>query len=140
MKFGIHNPSWLFGPDPYEMFEALKKKVQWVEANGFNWFSLMDHLIQIPFVGAADEPFMEGWSTLSALAAVTSKIRLATLVTSVAYRNPAHLAKIAAGDGNKAFYEAKLVSARYWMERMIPECPMLLERIQAGSETIMKFA
>jgi alkanesulfonate monooxygenase SsuD/methylene tetrahydromethanopterin reductase-like flavin-dependent oxidoreductase (luciferase family) len=34
---------------------------------------------------------------LSALAAVTSRIRLATLVSSVAYRNPAHLAKIAAG-------------------------------------------
>jgi F420-dependent oxidoreductase-like protein len=97
MKFGIHNPSWLFGPDPYEIFEALKKKAQWAESNGFSWFSLMDHLIQIPNVGVEDEPFMEGWSTLSALAAVTSKIRLATLVTSVAYRNPAHLAKIAAG-------------------------------------------
>jgi alkanesulfonate monooxygenase SsuD/methylene tetrahydromethanopterin reductase-like flavin-dependent oxidoreductase (luciferase family) len=34
---------------------------------------------------------------LSALAAVTSRIRLATLASSVAYRNPAHLAKIAAG-------------------------------------------
>ncbi|MGA2490411.1 MAG: TIGR03560 family F420-dependent LLM class oxidoreductase [Anaerolineales bacterium] len=79
------------------MFGGLKKKAQWAEANGFAWFSLMDHLIQIPNVGAEDEPFMEGWSTLSALAAVTSKIRLATLVTSVAYRNPAHLAKIAAG-------------------------------------------
>jgi F420-dependent oxidoreductase-like protein len=97
MKFGIHNPSWLFGNDQYEIFEELKKKAQWAEANGFSWFSLMDHLIQIPFVGAEDEPFMEGWSTLSALAAVTSRIRLATLVTSVAYRNPAHLAKIAAG-------------------------------------------
>jgi F420-dependent oxidoreductase-like protein len=57
----------------------------------------MDHLIQILHVGAVDEPFMEGWSTLAALAAVTSKIRLGILVTSVAYRNPAHLAKIAAG-------------------------------------------
>ncbi len=47
--------------------------------------------------------------------------------------------KLAAGGGNTALYEAKLVSARYWMERMIPECPMLLERIQAGSETIMAF-
>lgn len=47
--------------------------------------------------------------------------------------------KLGAGEGNKAFYEAKLVSARYWMERMIPECPMLFERIQAGSETIMAF-
>jgi hypothetical protein len=48
--------------------------------------------------------------------------------------------KLAAGAGNKAFYEAKLVSARYWMERLIPECPMLFERIQAGSDTIMGFA
>jgi alkanesulfonate monooxygenase SsuD/methylene tetrahydromethanopterin reductase-like flavin-dependent oxidoreductase (luciferase family) len=31
------------------------------------------------------------------LGAVTSRIRLATLASSVAYRNPAHLAKIAAG-------------------------------------------
>lgn len=97
MKFGIHNPSWMFGPDPHNIFEELKKKAQWAETNGFSWFSLMDHLIQIPFVGVEDEPFMEGWSTLSALAAVTNKIRLATLVTSVSYRNPAHLAKIAAG-------------------------------------------
>jgi probable F420-dependent oxidoreductase len=57
----------------------------------------MDHLIQIPPVGAPDEPFIEGWTALSALAAVTSRIRLATLASSVAYRNPAHLAKIAAG-------------------------------------------
>jgi F420-dependent oxidoreductase-like protein len=57
----------------------------------------MDHLIQIPPVGQADEPFIEGWTALSALAAVTSRIRLATLASSVAYRNPAHLAKIAAG-------------------------------------------
>jgi alkanesulfonate monooxygenase SsuD/methylene tetrahydromethanopterin reductase-like flavin-dependent oxidoreductase (luciferase family) len=57
----------------------------------------MDHLIQIANVGAPDEPFMEGWTVLSALAAVTSRIRLATLATSVAFRNPAHLAKIAAG-------------------------------------------
>jgi len=97
MKFGIHNPSWLFGPDPYEMFEAVKRKAQWAEAHGFAWFSVMDHLIQIPGVGAPVEPFMEGWTVLTALAAVTSKIRLATLVSSVAYRNPALLAKMAAG-------------------------------------------
>jgi alkylation response protein AidB-like acyl-CoA dehydrogenase len=48
-------------------------------------------------------------------------------------------AKLAAGTGDADFYDAKLVSARYWMERMIPECPMLFERIQAGSATIMAF-
>jgi alkylation response protein AidB-like acyl-CoA dehydrogenase len=40
---------------------------------------------------------------------------------------------------NAAFYKEKLICARYWMERMIPECPMLAERIAAGSETIMAF-
>jgi F420-dependent oxidoreductase-like protein len=97
MKFGIHNPSWVYGPDPVEAFEGIKAKAQWAENHGFVWFSVMDHLIQIGGVGAPDEPFMEGWTVLSALAAVTSRIRLATLATSVAFRNPAHLAKIAAG-------------------------------------------
>src|ERR1700751_5290203 len=97
MKFGIHNPSWFYRPDPAEAFEAVKAKAQGAENHGFVWFSVMDHLIQIPVVGAPDEPFIEGWTVLSALAAVTSRIRLATLASSVAYRNPAHLAKIAAG-------------------------------------------
>jgi F420-dependent oxidoreductase-like protein len=97
MKFGIHNPSWVFGPDPTKAFEGVKAKAQWAEDHGFVWFSVMDHLIQIGGVGAPDEPFMEGWTVLSALGAVTSRIRLATLATSVGYRNPTHLAKIAAG-------------------------------------------
>ena len=37
------------------------------------------------------------------------------------------------------FYKGKLTCAKFWMERLIPECPMLLERIQAGSETVMEF-
>lgn len=94
MQFGIHNPSWVYEGDP---FEGLKTKAQWAENHGFAWFSVMDHLIQIPGVGVPNEPFIEGWTALSALAAVTSRIRLATLATSVGYRNPTHLAKIAAG-------------------------------------------
>jgi F420-dependent oxidoreductase-like protein len=96
MKFGLHNSSWVGHPDPAEMFEAVKTKAQWAEDRGFVWFSVMDHVIQIPRVGAPDEPVIEGWAVLAALAAVTSRIRLATLCTTVGYRNPAHLAKFAA--------------------------------------------
>ncbi len=96
MRFGIHNSSWLDGPDPAEAFEVVKVKAQWAENHGFVWFSVLDHMIQIPRVGAPDEPFLEGWTVLAGLAAVTSRIRLATLATAVGYRNPAHLAKIAA--------------------------------------------
>ena len=35
-------------------------------------------------------------------------------------------------------HKDKLMCAHYWMERMVPECPMLLERVQAGSATIMQ--
>jgi F420-dependent oxidoreductase-like protein len=96
MRFGIHNSSWLDRPDPAEAFEAVKTKAQWAENHGFAWFSVMDHMIQIPRVGAPDEPVLEGWTVLAALAAVTGHIPLATLCTAVGYRNPAHLAKIAA--------------------------------------------
>jgi len=48
-------------------------------------------------------------------------------------------ARLAAKPVNAAFYQEKLVAARYWMERMLPECAMLAERIQAGSATIMAF-
>ncbi len=53
--------------------------------------------------------------------------RMAKLATEKLKTNPP----------NAQFYQDKLVSARYWMERMIPECPMLFERIQAGSANLM---
>lgn len=94
MKFGIHSPSFIY--DDTNIFDGIKKKAIWVEENGFDWFSVMDHMIQIPVHGAPEEPFMEGWTLLSALAAVTDRIRLATLVSSTSYRNPALLAKMVA--------------------------------------------
>ncbi|HWY61163.1 MAG TPA: acyl-CoA dehydrogenase C-terminal domain-containing protein [Rhizomicrobium sp.] len=50
----------------------------------------------------------------------------------------ARMAKISLGKDDP-LHKDKLMCARYWMERLIPECPMLLERIQAGSETVMAF-
>jgi alkanesulfonate monooxygenase SsuD/methylene tetrahydromethanopterin reductase-like flavin-dependent oxidoreductase (luciferase family) len=63
---------------------------------GFDSFSVMDHFHQIPFIGKPEEPMPEGWTTLSVLAGITSKIKLGTLVTGVIYRYPSVLAKIAA--------------------------------------------
>jgi hypothetical protein len=31
MKFGIHHPSWVNGPDPTAAFEVVKAKAQWAE-------------------------------------------------------------------------------------------------------------
>jgi hypothetical protein len=60
MQFGVHNPSWMYGPDPPDIFDGIKVKAQFAESNGFVWFSVMDHLIQIGGVGAPTEPLMKG--------------------------------------------------------------------------------
>ena len=46
-------------------------------------------------------------------------------------------AALAAGTGNAAFYETKLVTARYFAERFMPDCGALRRKIEAGSEAIM---
>jgi hypothetical protein len=47
--------------------------------------------------------------------------------------------KLAGAPANARLYQDKLMCARYWMERLIPEGPMLAERIAAGSGTVMEF-
>ena len=67
---------------------------------GFTWFSVMDHLIQIGNVGAR---YLHGAAGRSCPASPRDdQLRLATLVSSVHYRNPAHLAKIPASTRSAA--------------------------------------
>jgi F420-dependent oxidoreductase-like protein len=56
----------------------------------------MDHFHQIPSVGKKEDPMLEGWTTISVLAGITSKIKLGTLVTGITYRHPSVLAKMGA--------------------------------------------
>ena len=46
-------------------------------------------------------------------------------------------AKLNAGDGDKAYYETKLVTARFYMERIMPETQLRLAGIQTGADTLM---
>lgn len=95
MKFGLHNASFLpTTGDPRDVWPQLRERAQWMDASGFDYISVMDHLWQIPGVGSQDEPFMEGWMTLAALAEVTRNLHLTTLVTGVGYRNPGLVVKM----------------------------------------------
>jgi F420-dependent oxidoreductase-like protein len=56
-------------------------------------FWVMDHFFQIPFIGEPEREMLEGYSVLSYVAGLTSRIELGTLVTGVAYRHPGVLIK-----------------------------------------------
>jgi alkylation response protein AidB-like acyl-CoA dehydrogenase len=47
---------------------------------------------------------------------------------------------LAAGTGDRAFYKAKLITARYYAERMLPETGALRRKLEAGSEAMMALA
>lgn len=46
-------------------------------------------------------------------------------------------ARLNAGDGDKTYYETKLVTGRFYMERIMPETQLRLVRIQTGADTMM---
>jgi F420-dependent oxidoreductase-like protein len=97
MKFGYQQPSHTFGEmHGKTIFEQLSHVAKKSEDHGYDSFWIMDHLTQIEFVGKAEEPIMESYTTLSALAALTDRIKLGALTTSNLFRNPALLAKMGA--------------------------------------------
>ena len=100
MQFGLQHPNFNFdynsqGNDISYITDSLKNLVSKAENSGFDSFWVMDHFHQIQFVGKPEDPMLEGWTVLSMLAGITTKIKLGTLVTGIIYRYPSVLAKIA---------------------------------------------
>jgi len=93
--FGFHMPTFTFPGVPNDrLFDRVVDNAKAAEDAGFDLITVMDHFYQIRGIGPETEPMMEAYTTLSALATQTSRVKLGTLVTGVTYRNPALLAKM----------------------------------------------
>ncbi|MFQ5986571.1 MAG: TIGR03560 family F420-dependent LLM class oxidoreductase [Thermoplasmata archaeon] len=89
-------PAETYAPEQYEAMVALAREV---ERLGYASGWLFDHFRPHPMIPPERVPTtstFECWTTLAALARETARLRLGSLVSAVAYRSPALLAKMAA--------------------------------------------
>jgi len=92
--FGLQLPNFGFGAPDDQLFDQVVARATAAESSGFRSLWVMDHFYQLPALGGADQPMLEAYTLLGALATQTHTATLGTMVTGVTYRNPALLAKI----------------------------------------------
>jgi F420-dependent oxidoreductase-like protein len=98
MRFGLFIPQgWrhdLVGIDPAAQWAAMSGLAAHADAGDWESLWVYDHFHTVPVPSA--EATHEAWTLMSAFAATTSRVRLGQMCTSMSYRNPAYLAKVAA--------------------------------------------
>ncbi|MGO9030037.1 MAG: LLM class F420-dependent oxidoreductase [Acidimicrobiales bacterium] len=94
MKLAIHFPNFTLPGGPEALAPTLAATARAAEEGGVTSFTLMDHWFQMEELAAAQEPMLEGYTSLGYLAGQTRRMDLGLLVTGVTYRHPGLLAKI----------------------------------------------
>src|SRR3984885_3568274 len=110
MRFSI----W---PNPAQPWDDIYEITSHCERTGWDGVYFADHFMPNgPGPEPLDGDILECWSIIAALAASVPRLRLAPLVTSVTYRHPAVLAKIAAAVDQIAHGRLTLGIGAGWQE------------------------
>ncbi len=91
VRFGVQLPLWDYNVHEEVSYEVIRGTTLLSEDLGYDFVSLDDHLMR-----GRGNIFYESWTTLSMLAAVTTRVRFQNSVLCNMYRPPALLAKMAA--------------------------------------------
>jgi F420-dependent oxidoreductase-like protein len=141
MKIGLQIPSFSWPDTPASLAGTLADIARTAEDAGFASIWVMDHFFQLePMLGKAGEPMLEGYSTLSYLAALTQRVKLGTLVTGIVYRYPGFLVKTVTNldvlSGGRAYFGVGAA----WYDRETTGLgfpfPPLKERFELLEETL----
>ncbi len=140
MDVGLHYWNFSHPAEPAAIARTLTETARVAEEAGVTAFTVMDHFFQMDRIGSADEPMLEGYTTLGYLAAVTHRMTLGTLVTGVTHRYPGVLAKMVTTLDVLSGGRARLGIGASWYEREqralgIPVIPVR-ERFDRLEETL----
>jgi F420-dependent oxidoreductase-like protein len=140
MKLGLHYWNFSTPAEPAAIAPTLKETAVIAEQSGVASFTVMDHYFQMDGMAPAEEPMLEGYTTLGYLAGVTERMTLGLLVTGVMYRHPGLLAKIVTTLDVLSGGRARLGIGASWYEREqrglgVPVVPVA-ERFERLEETL----
>lgn len=140
MQLDIHVPRFTWPGGPEAIGPTFASLAQTAEDIGVRTLSVMDHWFQMEMLWPAEEPMLEGYTTLSFAAAKTDRLRFRMLVGGVTYRHPGLLAKTVTTLDVLSGGRAELGLGAAWYEREhrglgVP-FPPLRERYERLSETL----
>jgi F420-dependent oxidoreductase-like protein len=140
MKLGLHYWTYSTPADPALITPTLDEAAALAEEAGFASFTVMDHFFQMEGSAPAEDPMLEGYTTLGYLAGRTERMTLGLLVTGVMYRHPGILAKTVTTLDVLSGGRARLGLGASWYEREqrglgVPVVPVA-ERFERLEETL----
>jgi F420-dependent oxidoreductase-like protein len=140
MRLGLHYWNYSTPADPAQIAPTLAETARIAEQGGIDHFTVMDHFFQMDQVAPAEEPMLEGYTTLGYVAARTERMTLGMLVTGVMYRYPGLLAKTATTLDVLSGGRSRLGIGASWYEREqrglgVPVVPVK-ERFERLEETL----
>jgi F420-dependent oxidoreductase-like protein len=140
MDLGVHFMNFTNPGGDTAIAPVLASTAQAADEAGLALFTVMDPYFQMDSLMPAENPMLEAYSALAYVAARTSRIQLAALVTGVTYRHPGLLAKAVTTLDVLSHGRALLGVGAAWYEREhrglgVP-FPSVAERFERLEETL----
>src|SRR6202049_368563 len=140
MELGLHFMNFTLPGGNTSLGPTLAATARAAEEAGCTTFTMMDHWFQMEGFARAQDPMLEGYTSLGFVAGQTERMTLGLMVTGVTYRHPGLLAKIVTTLDVLSGGRAMLGIGAAWYERAhralgVP-FPPIAERFERLEETL----